>query len=163
MSSQEGLWYLDLISLLIKSKFSAEQFVFKRAKGWTIGVLGFDSRRGLGISHFTTAFRMALEPTQPPIQLVPGALSLGVKWPGVKLPTHLHVVPWSKNEWSYTSTPQHALMAWCSLKNTGTLHLQYMFSPQSEGLLRPRYQSTYERMKRNGQFFLHCPPYTTAF
>jgi hypothetical protein len=43
---------------------------------------GFDSRQGLGISLFTTASRPALGPAQPPIQWVPGALSLGVKWPG---------------------------------------------------------------------------------
>jgi hypothetical protein len=47
-----------------------------------IGVLGFDSRRGLWIFLFTTASRTALGPTQPPIQRVPGALSLGVKRPG---------------------------------------------------------------------------------
>jgi hypothetical protein len=41
-----------------------------------------DSWRGLGIFLFTTASRTALGPTQPPIQLVPGALSLGVKRPG---------------------------------------------------------------------------------
>jgi hypothetical protein len=50
--------------------------------GWTIGVLGFDSRRGLGIFLFTTASRTTLWPTQPPIQWVPGSLSLGVKRPG---------------------------------------------------------------------------------
>jgi hypothetical protein len=49
---------------------------------WTIGVLEFDSRWGLGIVLFTTASRMALGPTQPPIQWEPGALSLGVKRPG---------------------------------------------------------------------------------
>jgi hypothetical protein len=49
--------------------------------GWMIGVLGFDSWRGLGI-FIITASRTALEPTQPPIQWVPGALSLGVKRPG---------------------------------------------------------------------------------
>jgi hypothetical protein len=52
------------------------------ATGWTIGVLGFDSRRGLGIFLFTTASRPALGPTKPPIQWIPGVLSLGVKWPG---------------------------------------------------------------------------------
>jgi hypothetical protein len=35
--------------------------------GWTIGVLGFDSRRWLGIFLFTTASRTALGPTQTPI------------------------------------------------------------------------------------------------
>jgi hypothetical protein len=43
---------------------------------------GFDARRGLGIFLFTTASRPALGPTQPPIQWVPGALSLGVKRSG---------------------------------------------------------------------------------
>jgi hypothetical protein len=36
----------------------------------------------LGIFLFTTASRTSLGPTQPPIQWVPGALSLGVKQPG---------------------------------------------------------------------------------
>jgi hypothetical protein len=47
-----------------------------------IGVLGFDCRRGLGIFLFTTASRTVPGPTQPPIQWVPGALSLGVKQQG---------------------------------------------------------------------------------
>jgi hypothetical protein len=51
------------------------------AMGWTIGVLGFDSRRGLEIFLFIIASRMALGPTQPPIQRVLGALSLGVRRP----------------------------------------------------------------------------------
>jgi hypothetical protein len=48
--------------------------------GWMIGVLGFNSWWGLGIFLFTTVSGTALGPTQPPIQWVPGALSLGVKW-----------------------------------------------------------------------------------
>jgi hypothetical protein len=58
------------------------QSVQRWAMGGTIRVLGFDSWRGLRIFLFTTASRMALGPTQPPIQWVRGALSLGVKLPG---------------------------------------------------------------------------------
>jgi hypothetical protein len=58
------------------------QSVQRWATGWMIGVLGFDSRWGLGIFLFTTVSRMALGHTQPPMQWVPGALSLGVKRPG---------------------------------------------------------------------------------
>jgi len=47
-----------------------------------MGVLGFDIRRGMGIFLLTTASTTALEPTGPPIQWVPGALSLWVKRPG---------------------------------------------------------------------------------
>jgi hypothetical protein len=42
---------------------------------------GFKSQQGLGIFLFTTASTPALGPTQPPIQWVPGALSLGLKPP----------------------------------------------------------------------------------
>jgi hypothetical protein len=55
------------------------QSVWRWATAWTIGVLRFDSRRGLGIFLFTTASRTVLGSTQPPIQWVPGSFSLGVK------------------------------------------------------------------------------------
>jgi hypothetical protein len=85
--------------------------------GWTIGVLGFDSRRELGIFLFTTASGTALGPTQPPIQWVTGAVSLGVKRPGREAD---HSPPSSaeiKNAWNYTSTPQYAFMVWCLVKH----------------------------------------------
>jgi hypothetical protein len=63
---------------------------------------GFESREGLGIFLFST---------QPPIQWVPGALSLGTKRPGCEAD---HSPPSSaevKNAWSYTSIPQYTFMA----------------------------------------------------
>jgi hypothetical protein len=53
----------------------------------------FESRLRLGIFLLTTASRPALGSTYPPIQWVPGALSLGVKWRGVKPNAHLHLAP----------------------------------------------------------------------
>jgi hypothetical protein len=74
-----------------------------------IGVLGFDSQRGLGIFLFTNASRTALEPTQPPIQWVPGALSLGLKRSGREADYTLPFSAEVKNAWSYTSTPPKRL------------------------------------------------------
>jgi hypothetical protein len=50
------------------------------------------------ISHFSGGTKRNY--LNPLIQWVPGAVSLGVK-----LTTHLHLVPRSKNVWNYTSTP----------------------------------------------------------
>jgi hypothetical protein len=85
------------------------QSVQRWATGWTIGVLGIDSRRGLGIFLLTTASTTALGPTQPPIQCVQGALSLGVKRTGCEAD---HSPPSSarvKNASSYTFTPSIGL------------------------------------------------------
>jgi len=60
----------------------------------------------------------ALGPTQPPIQWVPGALSLGVK--RLRRETD-HSPPSSaevKNACSYTSTPQYVIIAWCLVKHS---------------------------------------------
>jgi len=67
--------------------------------------------------------RTALGPTQPPIQWVPVALFLGLKR-SVREAEHLH--PSSSevnNVWSCTSTPQYALIVWCSVKARGRLYL----------------------------------------
>jgi hypothetical protein len=76
--------FLDISSLnifVLLHVISHSQSVLRWSTGWTIEVLGFDSRRWLGIFLFTTASRTALGPTEHPIQWVPGNLSLGVKWP----------------------------------------------------------------------------------
>jgi len=70
-----------------------------------------ESRLGLVIFLLTTASRPALEPTEPAIQLIPGALSLEVKRPvreaDYSLPSSA-----VKKTWSYTSTHQYAFMSW---------------------------------------------------
>jgi hypothetical protein len=95
--------------------------------GWTIGVLGFDSRRGLGIFLFTTASSTALGPTQPPIQWVPGALSLGVKRPGREAD---HSLPFSAEvkEWvePYLHSPDKPSWRGAQLKQGTTLLLLYL-------------------------------------
>jgi hypothetical protein len=114
----------NLYWLLVRAVIA--QSIWSWATGWTIGVLGFDFRWGLGDILFTTASRTALELTLPPIPWVPVALSVRVKRPGREATTHLHLVPRSNNAWSCTSTPQYAFMAWCSVKAQGHLYLYWL-------------------------------------
>jgi hypothetical protein len=52
------------------------------------------------------------------IQLVPGDLSLGVKWPGREADHLLHLVLRSGMRGAIPQHPQHAFIAWCSVKRT---------------------------------------------
>jgi hypothetical protein len=61
--------------------------------------------QGLGIFLYRTAFRPAVWPTQPPIQWVSGALSLGVKRPENEADHSPQPNAEVKNAWRYTSTP----------------------------------------------------------
>jgi hypothetical protein len=83
------------------------------ALGYRLDDRRFDSQRGLGIFLFSTAFRPALGPTQPPIQWVPGALSLGVKRPG--------------------SVADHSLPSSAEVKECMELHLHFPNSPSWRG------------------------------
>jgi hypothetical protein len=78
-----------------------------RPSGWS------SSPGGGKIFHFSMSSRLALDPTQPPIQRVPGTLSPGVK----RLRREVdHSPPTSaevKKKWIYTSTPPYAFMVWC--------------------------------------------------
>jgi hypothetical protein len=69
---------------------------------------------------FTIASRPALGPTQSPIQWVPRALSLGVKWQGHEpdhsLPSSAEV----KKSCRYSSTPSIRLYDAVLSENTGT-------------------------------------------
>jgi hypothetical protein len=65
----------------------------------------------LWICLFTAVSRPALGPTKPPIQWIPGALSVGVKRPGREADHSLPSSAEFKNAWIYTSAPQYAFMA----------------------------------------------------
>jgi hypothetical protein len=53
-----------------------------QALGFGLDDWWFESRYGLGFFFFFTVSRPALGPTQPPIQWITEAVSLGVKRPG---------------------------------------------------------------------------------
>jgi hypothetical protein len=84
---------------------------------------GFKSGLELGIFLLTTASRPTLEPTQPPIQWVPGALFLGSSGRSVNVTTHLHLVPRSKREWNHTSTTPRPSWRSAQLKVQGKVYL----------------------------------------
>jgi hypothetical protein len=72
---------------------------------------------GLGIFPFDTVSRPALGLTQPPIQWVPGALSLGVYRPGREAD---HSPPSSAEVNECVDLylhPQYVCMAWCLVKH----------------------------------------------
>jgi hypothetical protein len=98
------------IKINAESQRMSSKTVQKYSPELRAGSSGFDSLRGLGIFLFTTASRPALGSTEPPIQWVPGALSLGVKRP---VRDADHSPPSSveiKNAWIYTFTPPIRLL-----------------------------------------------------
>jgi hypothetical protein len=77
--------------------------------GWTTGGRSLSPGK-VKIFLFFMSSRPALGSTQPPIQWVPEALSLGVKWRGCEVD---HSPPASaevKKMWIYTSPPPYAFM-----------------------------------------------------
>jgi hypothetical protein len=71
----------------------------------------FNSQQGQEIFLFSTASRLALKPTQHPIQWVLGELSLGIKW----LEHEADHSPPSSTEVKNTGAipPLHHMSSWC--------------------------------------------------
>jgi len=70
--------------------------------GYGLDDRGFESKQGLGIFLFTIASRPIMGTSQPSVQWVPVALSLGIKRTvrDISPPPSLEVM----NTWSYTFT-----------------------------------------------------------
>jgi hypothetical protein len=92
-----------------------------RSKDGAVGIAtGYrlDKRKGRSSSPvrvkqflFSTSPKPALGPTQPPIQLVSGALSPGIKRPGREADRSPLTSAEVKKMWVYTSTPPYFFMA----------------------------------------------------
>jgi len=87
-----------------------------RGAGLRTGRSGFGSRQGLKTVLFATVSRLAVGPTQPLIQWVPGGLTAEIK----RLVREAdHSPPSSvaaKNAWIYNSTSPYVFVAWCLVK-----------------------------------------------
>jgi hypothetical protein len=86
--------------------------------GWMDGwMVGFNSWRGYEIFLYTTAFRLALRPTQPPSKLVLGPASLGVKQLGHEAD---HSSPPTTKSKNGGAIPPLHMFLWQSTLSTGT-------------------------------------------
>jgi hypothetical protein len=79
--------------------------------GWTTKGTEFESSYRVKNFLFSTSSRLAVGSTQPPIQWVPGVLSLGVKQPGHEADQSPPKSAKVKKMWIYTSNPPYAFMA----------------------------------------------------
>jgi hypothetical protein len=80
-----------------------------------------------GSNLFATTSRPALGPTQPPIQWVPVAFSLGVKLPGREADQSPVSNAEVKNAWRCIPSLPHYAFMMCSVKNTGTTLMEFFF------------------------------------
>jgi hypothetical protein len=99
-------------------KFLSEHYKYGALTGLQAGWPGFDPSKAVFLS--TTTSRLALGPTQPPIQW--GVHSLGVKQPGCETDHSPPSCAKVKNVWSYISPPLPHTSAWHGAKLRTTDH-----------------------------------------
>jgi hypothetical protein len=116
-------WNLNAIILNFRDVFVPKCSVILRGAGvahlvWLLGY-GLDDNGWIPVTDsegilFATVSRPTLGPTQSPIQWVPGALSLGggglSDW-GMKLTTHLHLMPKLRIGGAIPPLPEYVFMA----------------------------------------------------
>jgi hypothetical protein len=141
------------------------QLVQRWATDWTIGVLGFDSRWGLGIFLFTTASRTILRPTQPPIQWVLGTLFLGVKRPG-RTADHSHPSSAEVKEWVelYLHSPNTSSWHGAQLKEAQGQSYFYLYANVKffRGFLSLSRRMRGRCLKNRPWLSFHIPSYSSS-
>jgi hypothetical protein len=134
-----ALWRSLVIAFLIKrlpcnEKARNKSRLHAMATGWKIWVLGFNSRRGLEIFLFTTASKTTLGHTQPPIQWVPGTLSLSVKLLGRETDhSHPSSVLRSRMRGAIPPLSQYVLMPWYLVKHRDNFTFTFYFHAIKSG------------------------------
>jgi hypothetical protein len=83
--------------------------------GWTTGVQLLAGEM-MGFFLFAIVSRPALGPTQPPIQWILRALSLGIKQPACEADHSPLSCAEVKTAWTYTFILPYLLVTWCLIK-----------------------------------------------
>jgi hypothetical protein len=115
-------WCKSQICLQISYKIFSTLRIRAKSRDSSVGIalayglddLGSIVRFPAGAENFSLHHRVrnGFGPIQPPIQWVPGVLSLGVKRPGREADHPSSSSGEVKNVWRFTSTPQYVFMAW---------------------------------------------------
>jgi hypothetical protein len=117
------------------------------------------------VKIFSESSRPALRPTQPPIQWVPWALSLGIKRPGREADHSPPISAEVKKTWVYISTPAYAFIALCLIKHRDnfTFLRWFEFLSFSSHQISSKSVIWFERWNGNTVGMLHLLTYINIF
>jgi hypothetical protein len=128
---------------------------------------------GTSSTQFTlnVDIRPALGPAEPPIQWVPGALSLGLKRPECEASRLSPSSAEIKNAWSYISTAQYTFVKMCLFKHRDNFTFTivgcsekggFQMYAQWQGMLIVEMRRADKRTRNVGDNVAKCQERTTA-